>query len=470
MALHPGRLPGRVALVRCGVVAILAVLFCAAQYDRASAALRRLCCTDDLPADPAEGYADTTREDAEAVMGKSPAQLKNEFRNRVVGYAEVDPSQLLANPLNFRMHPDGQQHALAGAIDSIGYIDPVLVNKRTDTVIDGHLRVVLAMRSGVKLIPVTYVDLDDNEESLALLTLDPIAAMAASDKELLDDLLHSVNSNDERVQEMLADLAKREGIEYGAEKPEDPGPQIDKAEELRVKWGVESGQLWQLGEHRLICGDCTDRAVVERVMGGEKAGAVVTDPPYGINREGIENDSPEGLRALFDGCLSVCPAENAVIVAFQSPRLFPVWLDAIRAHGHKFERMLWMYKPNDETFPWRGWLQKSEAILLSSVGKPEFVRVDPFAHDVYSPTTLGKELDKTEGWHASVKPLAVVQDLISRIGGAIVYEPFAGSGTSLIACERLNRKCRAIEISPGYVGVAIERWVDMTGGEPVKIN
>lgn len=192
-------------------------------------------------------------------------------------------------------------------------------------------------------------------------------------------------------------------------------------------------------------------------MDGEKAGAVVTDPPYGINREGIIGDDPEGLWALFDGALAVMPIQNAVIIAFQSPRLFPVWLDAVRAAGHKFERMLWMYKPNDETFPWRGWLQKSEAILVSTVGNAVWVEANPYAHDCYSPTTLGSELPKEWGKaHASVKPLAVVQDLMSRVGG-IFYDPFLGSGTTMVAAHRLGRRCRAIEIEPKYCSVALER-------------
>ena len=210
--------------------------------------------------------------------------------------------------------------------------------------------------------------------------------------------------------------------------------------------------------HRLICGDCTDKAVVERLMGGEKAGAVVTDSPYGINREGIKNDDPEGLRKLFDRCLASMPIENGVIINFQSPRLFPIWLDAVRDAGHKFERMLWMYKSNDETFPWRGWLQTSEAILVSSKGKGEWLRIDPFAHDCYSPTTLGNELPKEWGKvHASVKPLVVVKDLISRIGGN-VYDPFLGSGTTMVAAERLGRRCFGIE--PKYVAVSLQRMRD----------
>ncbi len=258
-------------------------------------------------------------------------------------------------------------------------------------------------------------------------------------------------------------------VDGGNDEPP-PLAQMDKADELAQKYGTATGQIWELGEHRLAVGDCTDGELVRRLIGGAVIGAVVTDPPYGINREGIINDDPEGLRVLFDGALAVMPIRDAVVIAFQSPRLFPVWLDAVRAAGHKFERMLWMYKSNDETFPWRGWLQKSEAILLSSVGKPEWVRVDPFAHDCYSPTTLGRELPKEWGKaHASVKPIVVVSDLTARIGGD-VYDPFLGSGTTLIACANLKRKCYAVEISLAYAAVAIQRWVDLTGGTPVLLT
>jgi len=255
------------------------------------------------------------------------------------------------------------------------------------------------------------------------------------------------------------------------EPPEDPGAQMDKAEELREKWGVESGQLWQLGEHRLICGDCTDKAVVDVLMQGELAGAVVTDPPYGINREGIENDDPEGLRALFDGCLKNMPIENAVVIAFQSPRLEWIWLDATREAGHKLERLLWMYDENDQTKPWHYWLLCSQAIRITSLGKPDWA-ITKVHHDVYV-IGLGREYRaggiSNEFYHPSVKPIGVVGDLITHTIG-VIYDPFLGSGTTLVACERLGRKCRAVEISPAYCAVAIQRWVDMTGGEPILID
>lgn len=143
-----------------------------------------------------------------------PALLTKPLRNRVIGHGEEDVDQLLANPFNFRLHPEYQQHALAGAIDEIGYIHPVLVNKTTGRIIDGHLRIELALRSGVKKLPVSYVELSEDEERLALLSLDPIAAMAATDKENLDALLREVQTDDARVLEMLDALAESAGINY----------------------------------------------------------------------------------------------------------------------------------------------------------------------------------------------------------------------------------------------------------------
>ena len=241
-----------------------------------------------------------------------------------------------------------------------------------------------------------------------------------------------------------------------AQKPEsvDAEPQIDRAAELLEKWQVKTGDLWQIGEHRLLCGDSTKREDVARVMGGEMAGACVTDSPYGINRDGIENDDPKGLRALFDGVLECMPINDGVVINFQSPRMFPVWLDAVRDAGHKFERALWMYKSNDETFPWRGWIMSSETIILSSIGKAEWVDVHPYSHDCYT-YNHEEDLKGLEGIHTTVKPTWIVQDLISRVGGD-VFEPFTGKGTTLVACQNLGRKGRGIEISPAYCAVTLE--------------
>jgi hypothetical protein len=193
-------------------------------------------------------------------------------------------------------------------------------------------------------------------------------------------------------------------------------------------------------------------------MGGERAGAVVTDSPYGINRDGIENDDPKGLRALFDGVLANMPIENAVVINFQSPRLFPIWIDATRAAGHKFERALWMYDENDQTKPWHYWLMCSQVVIISSLGKAKWIDTKAH-HDTY---VIGLSREWRAGGdgnnfdHASVKPVGVVQDILSHVGGDI-YEPFCGSGTTIVACQNLSRRCRAIEIAPQYVAVCLER-------------
>lgn len=249
--------------------------------------------------------------------------------------------------------------------------------------------------------------------------------------------------------------------------PVDAEPQTDRAGELAEKWQTASGQLWKLGAHRLLIGDCTVRENVERLMGGERAGACVTDSPYGINREGIENDDPEGLRALFDGCLAVMPIDNGVIINFQSPRLFPAWLDAARSAGQKFERALWMYDENDQTKPWHYWLMCSQIAIISTIGKAEWI--DAKAHHDCYVIGLSREWraggDDNNFAHASVKPVGVIQDVMAHIGG-IYYEPFAGSGTTIIAAHNLNRRCFAMEISEKYGAVILQRFLDATGIQP----
>jgi hypothetical protein len=166
--------------------------------------------------------------DGVAVGGKGdmtgkPALLKNAFVSKVVSFdpsASVD--DLLANPQNPKIHPDFQQQSLAGAIDAVGFADVLKVNLRTSelwgadrnvqTMLDGHARVKILMRSHVEKAPVLYLDLTPDEEKLFLLSYDPLASMAVNDRQMVDELLHQVNSDDERVQQMLAEIAEREGI------------------------------------------------------------------------------------------------------------------------------------------------------------------------------------------------------------------------------------------------------------------
>lgn len=136
------------------------------------------------------------------------------WRNRIVGQGEEQPDQLLANPGNWRIHPQAQQSALKGVLDEVGWVQQVIVNRTTGHLVDGHLRVTLAMRDNQPRIPVVYVELSEAEEAEILATLDPIGAMAVADREKLDTLMHEVQSGEAAVQQMLEGLAKREGLGY----------------------------------------------------------------------------------------------------------------------------------------------------------------------------------------------------------------------------------------------------------------
>ena len=134
------------------------------------------------------------------------------IKNRIVGNGEEQLDQIMFNPRNWRIHPLSQQDALKGVLEEVGWVQEVIVNKRTGHLVDGHLRCQLAAREGAKTIPVKYVDLSEDEEALVLATLDPIGAMAATDKQKLDELFQDINSDNENVQKMMAEIAEHNGM------------------------------------------------------------------------------------------------------------------------------------------------------------------------------------------------------------------------------------------------------------------
>ena len=134
------------------------------------------------------------------------------IRNRIIGHGQEAPDQLLANPANWRIHPKAQQAALAGVLDEVGWVQSVIVNQRTGHLVDGHMRVSLALRDGVASVPVAYVDLSPEEEALILATIDPISAMAVTDSDQLAALLADVSPSSADVQTMLDEMSVNSGV------------------------------------------------------------------------------------------------------------------------------------------------------------------------------------------------------------------------------------------------------------------
>ena len=389
------------------------------------------------------------------------------WKNKIVGHGDVDPASLVAHPHNWRLHPQHQQGALSGLIDDIGFIKSVTVNKTSGRIIDGHLRVTLAVRDKQPTIPVEYVDLDEHEESEALASLDPVAAMATADKDSLDIILNDVTTGNADVQQMLADLAAEAGLYFGDEPqtPEAPEAEVDRADELQKKWRTETGQLWTIGEHRLLCGDSTNAEDVARVMDGAKPNLMVTDPPYGVNYEGGIVNAIKRTKIVGDDSTDTFNAFTVAASFFKSGAWY-IWhagpdrvaepiYKKVRESGFESRSLIIWNKTNAHYgAPSAHYCQKHEPCLYAVKGAALFIGPsnENTIWDIPQPSK--NEL------HPTQKPLECMARPIRNHEGD-VYDPFCGSGTTMVACEQLGRKCYAIEIDPAYVAVILERMSAM---------
>ena len=248
------------------------------------------------------------------------------IRDRIRELRRVAARELVPNPKNWRRHPKAQVDALQGILAEIGYGDALLVRELPDgrlVLIDGHLR---AETTPDAVVPVLVLDVTEEEADKILLTLDPLAAMAESDAERIKALLTTVCTDSEAVQDLLKRVAGPKLWEdIHPEEIDEVAVLPERAHELEEKWGTESGQTWQVGPHRIVCGNCTNGDVVGRLIGDERPSirTIWTDPPYGVDygiktdwidrhgsgqrRRAIANDSlkPTELQKLFATALDL---------------------------------------------------------------------------------------------------------------------------------------------------------------------
>lgn len=162
-----------------------------------------------------------------------------DVRSRIVGHGEESPDQLLANPLNWRIHPKHQQDAMQGVLEEVGWVQSVIVNRTTGNLVDGHMRVALALRQDLASIPVVYVELSPEEEEIVLATLDPLGAAAATDKVKLAELLADVTVNSQNLERFLSGLG-------------DDGSGMTHAERLAEWAGMPEYEQQNLTPHRTM--------------------------------------------------------------------------------------------------------------------------------------------------------------------------------------------------------------------------
>jgi len=163
-------------------------------------------------------------------------------------------------------------------LDQVGWVQDVIVNQRTGHVVDGHARIALAILKQEPTIPVVYVDLDEDEERLILASLDPLSAMATTDHDAMRELLAEISVDDEALLRIF------EKVSPGQRNGGNTGP--DAVPDVREQSTVQRGEVYMLGQHRLMCGDSTNSEGVARLMAGEQASLLATDPPYLVDYQG----------------------------------------------------------------------------------------------------------------------------------------------------------------------------------------
>lgn len=268
----------------------------------------------------------------------------------------------------------------------------------------------------------------------------------------------------------------------------DAEPQIDRAEELNKTWGVKSGDLWQIGEHRMLCGDSTKKEDVGRVMGEEKADMVFTDPPYGV----AYADKNKYLNAISRGnrIQTEIEGDHKTVEALASDVIYPAFcrVKEILAErssyyitapqgGDLLMMMMMMQKAglilrhmivwvkNNHVLGRTDYNYKHEPILFGWVKVHDFFGLGEYKFSTW-------EIDKPlkSDLHPTMKPVKLVVNAIlnSCPADGIMVDLFGGSGTSMVAAENTKRKCRMIELTSGYCAVILQRMTDAFPGIEIK--
>jgi DNA modification methylase len=269
------------------------------------------------------------------------------------------------------------------------------------------------------------------------------------------------------------------GIGDNPEGPKDVAPRMDEAEELQQKWLVNKGDLWECGKHRILCGDSTLPDAFDLLMGDQMAAMVLTDPPYNVGYVGkgkdkldFDNETQDDagfhaflLAAFTNMCQKTHP--GASFYVFHSDIQVVNFRTALVESGFLVKQGLVWNKsqliPGRQDYQW-----KHEPILYGwREGAAHY-----WAADRKQTTVLEFSKPTVNSKHPTMKPVDLLVYLLKNSSkkGSIVLDPFLGSGSSMVACDDTDRICYGIELSPKYVAVTLQRYLDLTGNEPRRLN
>jgi DNA modification methylase len=392
----------------------------------------------------------------------------------------IKVSDLSLDPSNVRKHSRRNLDAIKASLRKFGQQKPIVIDAK-GIVLAGNGTLTAAKELGWTEIEITRTTLQ-GVEATAFAIADNRSAELAEWEDSLADVLKSLAKADVDLAELGFDDKALEKIssDLVGEPEVDAEPQVDKLDELCAKWNVKLGQVWQLGDHKITCGDSTSAEVVARLLGDEKPHLMVTDPPYGVEydaswRSEVNNDGPNSNRAtgkvLNDNRADWSDAwklfDGDVAYVWHADKFSPVVAQSLETNSFQM-RALIIWGKNRHTFGRGDYHSQHEpcwyAVRKGATGHYNGDRTQSTLWQIDKP-------QKSETGHSTQKPIECMERPIRNNSnvGDLVYEPFSGSGTTIIACERTGRKCRAIELNPAYVAVALQRWADATGKTPIKL-
>jgi DNA modification methylase len=375
---------------------------------------------------------------------------------------------------NPRTHSEAQVDQIAASMVEFGWTNPVLVDEQGG-ILAGHGRLLAARKLGLADVPVIrFEHLSEAQKRAYILADNQLALQAGWDDALLAEELAWLR--DERFDLDLvgfdaSELERLLVLADGDTAPDDAEDEVPEPPEDPVS---KPGDLWMLGSHRLLCGDATLLADVERVLGGQLADMTFCDPPYNVDyanspkdklrgkhRPILNDDLGSGFEAfLYDACVNILSVtKGAVYVCMSSSELHTLQC-AFTAAGGKWSTFV-IWAKNTFTLGRADYQRQYEPILYGW----------PAGHDRY---WCGAR-DQGDVWfidkparndlHPTMKPVALVERAIRNSSKSrdIVLDPFGGSGSTLIACEKAGRQARLIELDPKYCDVIVRRWQAYSG-------
>ena len=393
-----------------------------------------------------------------------------------IEYVAID--SLEPDPANPRRMTDAEQDSLRRSIRAHGFAEPVLARRGDNVIIGGHQRVVAARAEGLDTVPVVFLDITPEQGRLLGLALNRITG--EWDDDLLARLLAELAATpgvDPTLSGFDKDeiglLLRRLAVEERRDRPEDFDVDAAVAEAGRTTRSAP-GVLWQLDEHRLLVGDATRSDDVARLLGDQRPAMAFTDPPYNVNlgnhgghapgsrRRSMANDAldPEAWEAFVRAwARNLLAVTDGAVYVFMSSREWPLVARVLAEEGgHWSDSIIWTkdrfvlgrsdYQRAFEPI-WYGW---REGVRHHWNGGRDQSDVWAIERPTSSPL------------HPTMKPLELIERAVHNSSslGDLVFEPFAGSGSTIIACERTGRRCAAIELDPVYADVAVGRWERFT--------